>query len=96
MQKMINFYHNKNIDILKLGCTLPKLANICLHKSTDAKIYQLTEGDKDLLQKIRKDFMGGSSIVFKGKTVVDKTSFGNRLICANQLSVLMQVNCIPS
>ena len=24
------------------------LANICLHKSTDAKFYPFTEGDKDL------------------------------------------------
>ena len=35
MQKMIEFYHNKGIDLLKLGCTLPNLANICLHKPTD-------------------------------------------------------------
>ena len=35
MQKMIEFEHNKGIDLLKLGCTLPNLANICLHKSTE-------------------------------------------------------------
>ena len=35
MQKMIEFYHNKGSDMLKRGCTLPNLANICLHKSTD-------------------------------------------------------------
>ena len=35
MQKMVKFYHNKGIDMLKLGCTLPNLANICLHKSTN-------------------------------------------------------------
>ena len=29
MQKMIAFYHNKGSDMLKLGCTLPNLANIC-------------------------------------------------------------------
>ena len=29
MQKMIEFYHNKGIDMLKLGYTLPNLANIC-------------------------------------------------------------------
>ena len=33
MQKMMEFYHNKGIDMLKLECTLPNLANICLHKS---------------------------------------------------------------
>ena len=27
MQKMIQFYHNKGIDMFKLGCTLPNLAN---------------------------------------------------------------------
>ena len=31
MQKKIEFYHNKGIDMLKLGCTLPNLPNICLH-----------------------------------------------------------------
>ena len=37
MQKMIEFYRQKEIDMLKLGCILPNLANICLHKSTDSK-----------------------------------------------------------
>ena len=53
IQKMIELYHNKGIDMLKLGCTLPNLANICLHKSTDSKFYPFTESDKDLLEKIR-------------------------------------------
>ena len=52
MQKMIVFYHDRDIDMLMLGCTLPNLANNCLHKSTDAKFYPFTEGDKDVLQKI--------------------------------------------
>ena len=53
MQKMIEFYDSKVIDMLKLGCTLPNLANICLNKSTDSKFYPFTESDKDLLEKIR-------------------------------------------
>ena len=52
MQKMIAFYHDKDIDMFKLGCSLPNLANICLHKSTDAKFYPFTEGDEDLLEKV--------------------------------------------
>ena len=36
MQKTIVFYHDKDIDMFKLGCTLPNLAKVCLHKSTDA------------------------------------------------------------
>ena len=51
MRKMIAFYHDKDIDMLKLGCFLPNLANICLHKSTDVKFYPFTEGDKDFFGK---------------------------------------------
>ena len=70
MQKMIEFYHNKGNDLLKLGCTLPNLANICLHNPTDSKFYPFTESDKDLLEKIREDMVGGPSIVFTRKAVV--------------------------
>ena len=73
MQKMTAFYHDKDIYMLMLGCTLSNLANICLHKSTDAKFYPFTEGDKDLLDKIREDVVGGPSIVFSRKAVVDET-----------------------
>ena len=73
IQKMIAFYHNKDVDMLKLGCTLPNLANICLHKSTDAKIYQFTERDKNLSEKSREDVVGGPSIVFTHKAVLDET-----------------------
>ena len=37
MQKMMDFYQNKKIYVLKLGFTLPKLANIFLPKSTNKK-----------------------------------------------------------
>ena len=52
MQKLLAFYHKKGTDMLKLGCALPNVANICLHKSTSAKFYPFTKTDKDLLQKI--------------------------------------------
>ena len=73
MPKIIAFHYDKDIDMLKLGCTLPNLANICLHKSTDAKFYPFTEGDKDLLEKNWEDVVGGTSIVFTRKAVVDET-----------------------
>ena len=72
MQKMIVFYHHKDIDMLKVACTLPNLAKICLHRTTDAKFYPFTEGDKDLLEKIG-DVVGCLSIVFTRKAVVDET-----------------------
>ena len=73
MQKKIEFYNNKGIDMLSFGCTLPNLAIICLHKSTDSKFYPFTESDKDLKEKIREDMVGGPSIVFRRKAVVDET-----------------------
>ena len=77
MQKMIQFYHNKRIGMLKLGCTLPNLANICLHKSTNYKFYPFCESDKDLCEKIRGDMTGGPSIVFTRKAVVDENYIRN-------------------
>ena len=59
--------------MLKLGCTLPDLAIICLHKSTDAKFYPFTEGDENLLEKIREVVVGGPTIVFTRSAVVDET-----------------------
>ena len=76
MQKMIDFYHNKGIDMLKLGCTLANLDIICLHRLTGSKFYPFTESDKDLLEKIREDIVGGPSIVFTRKAVVDETFIG--------------------
>ena len=46
MQKMIEFYHDKRIDMLKLGCTLLNSANICLYISTDSKFYPFTESEQ--------------------------------------------------
>ena len=59
--------------MLKLGCTLPNLANICLHNTADSMFYSFTESDKDLLEKIREEMVGGPSIVFTRKAVADET-----------------------
>ena len=72
---MMAFYRDKGIDMLKLGCTLPNMAIICLDKSTDAKFYPFTEGDKDLPQEIREDMVGGPSIASTRRAVVDKVFF---------------------
>ena len=73
MQRMTEFFHNKGIDMLKLRCTLPNLSNSCLHKSTDSKFYPFIESDKDLLEKLREDLVGGPAFVFTRKAVVDET-----------------------
>ena len=73
MTKMIELYHSKRTDMLKLGCTLPILANICLHSSTNVNFYPFPEGDKNLLEKKRGDMIGGPFIVFTRKEVVGQT-----------------------
>ena len=82
------FYHKKGIDMLKLGSTLPILANLCLHKSTSAEFYPFTETDKNLLQKIREDMVGGPSIVFTRKAVVDENFIrGSENICKSNVGI---------
>ena len=73
MQKMVDFYHDKNYNMLKLDCTLPNLANFCLYKTTNAKFYPFTAGDEDVLKKIREDVVGCPSIFFTTQAVVDET-----------------------
>ena len=88
MRKKLAFYHKKGTDMLKLGCTLPNLAIICLHKSTSAKFYPFTETERELLQKIREDMVGGPSIVFTRKAVVDETFIRNsRNICKSFIGI---------
>ena len=88
MQKMLAFYHKKGIDMLKLGCTLPSLANICLHKSTSAKFYPFTGTDKDLLKNFREDMVGGPSIVFTRKAVVGETFIRNSgILCISIVGI---------
>ena len=76
-QKMGDIYHKKGIDMIKFGCTLPNLANICHNKSTTAKFYPFRESDKDLLEETREDMAGGRSILFTRKTFVDETFIRN-------------------
>ena len=82
--------------MLKLGCTLPNLANNCLRKSTDAKFCPFTEGDKVLLAKIREDVLGGSSIVFTRKAVVDQTFIREIQTYANLFLGLTPADYIPT
>ena len=63
--------------MLKLVCTLPNLANICLHKSTDYKFYPIILSDSDLLEKTLKELSGGPSIVFTRKVVANGTFIRN-------------------
>ena len=72
IRKGIAFYHDQKIDMLKIDYTLPNLAIICLHNSTDAKPYPFRERNKNLREKNREDVVGGPSIVFTCKVIADR------------------------
>ena len=75
MHKLIAFYHDKDVDMLKLFCILPNMASVCLHKSTDANLYPSTERDKYLLKQIQEDVVGVPFMVFTRKAVVEEIFF---------------------
>ena len=73
MEKTIASNHDKNIDSLKLDCTLTNTAILCLCRFTDAKSCPFTKVYKFLFENIREQVAGGLSIVFTREAVVDKT-----------------------
>ena len=77
MQKKMEFYHNNGIDMLKLGCKLPNLANTSLHRSANNKFYAFVEANEYLHDIIREDTTGGPSIVFTRKAVEDQIKIRN-------------------
>ena len=54
MVSMMKFYHDRGFDMLKLGCTLPNLANRILHSSTKFKFFPFIESDRTYDEYIRK------------------------------------------
>ena len=61
LQKMMQFYHQKAIDILKLSFTLPNLANCVLLSSTSLKFFPFNQEDKIFDDSIRELLTGGPS-----------------------------------
>ena len=82
--------------MLKHGCTLPNLANICLQKSTDAKIYPFTEADKNLLKKFEKTSLVAHLSFLHAKQLLMKLSSESLQTYANLLLVLMPANYTPT
>ena len=75
MHKLIEFYLDGGIDILKLGCTQPNLANICPHKSTGYMYDPFFSVNSDSLEKLREPMTDGPSIVFTRKAVANEAFF---------------------
>ena len=93
MQKIFAFYQDKDIDMLKLGCTLTDMADVCLRKYTDTIFYPFYGSRNDILKYVGEDFVVGPSIVLSTRQLSVKLFFENLQTCANQLLGLMLANC---
>ena len=96
MQKMIAFYHDKDIDMLKLGCTLPNLANTCPHKFTDAKYYSFKDGDEELFKEIEKTSLGFHILFLHARQLLMKLLSESLQTYAKLLLGLMPANYTPT
>ena len=96
LQKWIVFYRDKNIDMLKLGCTLPNLANICPHKCTDAKFHPFTEGYKDLLKNFEETSLADYLSFLHAKQLLMKLLSESLQTFADLLLGLMPAHFTPT
>ena len=64
MTKMVDFYHSKRVDMLKLGYTVLNFAKRFFHSSTDAALFPFCEKNKDYNKYIRKWLTARPSIRF--------------------------------
>ena len=82
LQKMMEFYHSRDVDMVKRASTLPGLANIMLHESTPALISLFLTKDKDLEFLLRQKIVGGASIIFTRYHKVGETKirFSDNLV----------------
>ena len=72
IQEMVDFYHNKGNDMLKLGCTLAKLAKILI-RSHSLHFHPSTE--RGFIGKKRQDRVGTPSVASTRKDVVVEILF---------------------
>ena len=70
LQKMLQFYHQKGIDMLKLGFTLPNLANRILRSSIPLEFFPFNQKVESLVDYIPEWLTGGPAIIFKRYTRV--------------------------
>ena len=92
MQNLITFNHDKDSDLLKLGCTLTNLPNICPHKSTDAIFYPFTENIRICWRRSEKMLLVVLLSFLHAKQLLMKPLLGNQGIFTGPKLELMLVN----
>ena len=64
VEKMQTFYKKKHMDMFKVAITVPGLARRLLFQSSDTKFSLIDSYNQDLHYTIKKNIVGGPSIIF--------------------------------
>ena len=81
IDKMFIFYRSKGLDMFKDAVSLPGLAYKMLLSSTENKFSLFEEEDKDLYYTLKKNIVGGPSIIFHRYHEAGKTKIRGNKLC---------------
>jgi hypothetical protein len=85
LNKMFVFYRDKGLDMFKDAISLPGLAYKMLLSCTEEKFSLFKEEDKELFYLLKRNIVGGPSIIFHRYHEVNKTCIRGGKVCKNVL-----------
>jgi hypothetical protein len=85
LDKMFVFYRDKGLDMFKDAISLPGLAYKMLLSCTEEKFSLFKEEDKELFYLLKRNIVGGPSIIFHRYHEVDKTRIRGGKVCKKVL-----------
>jgi hypothetical protein len=83
INKMFVFYREKGLDMFKDAISLPGLAYKMLLTCTEEKFSLFKEEDKELFYLLKKNIVGGPSIIFHRYHEANKTHIRGGKLCKN-------------
>jgi hypothetical protein len=83
LNKMFVFYRDKGLDMFKDAISLPGLAYKMLLSCTEEKFSLFKEEDKELFYLLKRNIVGGPSIIFHRYHEVNKTCIRGGKLCKN-------------
>ncbi len=85
LDKMFVFYRDKGLDMFKDTISLPGLAYKMLSSYTEEKFSLFKEEDKELFYLLKRNIVGGPSIIFHRFHEVDETRIRGGKLCKKVL-----------
>ena len=85
LNKMFVFYRDKGLDMFKDAISLPGLAYKMLLSCTEEKFSLFKEEDKELFYLLKRNIVGGPSIIFHRHHEIDKTRIRGGKLCKKVL-----------